>query len=217
MRWLAATISLKVSAILPSIPRWSPLMRTEKLPPRISWSAWRRSCKESGFPLVPVPPLDLRRGVEGTTGARSLMISPRQLRSSSEPRILTIKSAAQRQIKQEQLALKTQPVPHAGLSEQIHERAICSQQNIVTRGSSDMRADSSVGVRHRTIRTQSRIPNRPPGEQQDWGGRVAGLARNPPRATNSAPKFEFVKYTSRHTGPLFGARSRAGEGAPKRR
>ena len=32
MRWLAATISLKVSAILPSIPRWSPVIRTEKSP-----------------------------------------------------------------------------------------------------------------------------------------------------------------------------------------
>ncbi len=33
--WFAATISLNVSAILPSIPRWSPVIRTEKLPLRI--------------------------------------------------------------------------------------------------------------------------------------------------------------------------------------
>ena len=39
MRWLAATISLKVSAILPSMPRRSPDMRTEKSPTRIAWSA----------------------------------------------------------------------------------------------------------------------------------------------------------------------------------
>ncbi len=39
MRWLAATISLNVSAILPSMPTWSPDMRTEKSPTRTAWSA----------------------------------------------------------------------------------------------------------------------------------------------------------------------------------
>jgi len=39
IRWLAATISLKVSAILPSMPRWSPVIRTEKSPLRIACSA----------------------------------------------------------------------------------------------------------------------------------------------------------------------------------
>ena len=44
MRWLAATISLKVSATLPSIPSRSPDRRTEKSPTRTACSAVSRSC-----------------------------------------------------------------------------------------------------------------------------------------------------------------------------
>ena len=48
MRSLVATISLKVSAILPMMPTRSPAMRTEKLPTRIDCSA----CKSSVSPLA---------------------------------------------------------------------------------------------------------------------------------------------------------------------
>src|SRR5262245_29155405 len=44
MRWLAATISLKVSAILPSMPSRSPAKRTEKSPTRIACNAASSSC-----------------------------------------------------------------------------------------------------------------------------------------------------------------------------
>ena len=47
MRWLAATISLKVSAILPAMPSWSPAMRTEKSPTRIAWSAFSKSSRSA--------------------------------------------------------------------------------------------------------------------------------------------------------------------------
>ena len=43
MLWLAATISLKVSAILPAMPVRSPGSRTEKSPTRMAWSACSRS------------------------------------------------------------------------------------------------------------------------------------------------------------------------------
>ena len=46
MRWLVATISLKVSAILPMMPTRSPAMRTEKSPTRIACSA----CSSSASP-----------------------------------------------------------------------------------------------------------------------------------------------------------------------
>ena len=73
MRWLAATISLKVSAILPSMPRWSPVIRTEKSPARIACSACSRSCIGSGLPL----PAGLRLAARRSgSGARSLMVSP---------------------------------------------------------------------------------------------------------------------------------------------
>ena len=52
MRWLAATISLKVSAILPSRPSWSPAMRTEKSPTRMACKACRRSCSSDDPPLA---------------------------------------------------------------------------------------------------------------------------------------------------------------------
>jgi hypothetical protein len=39
MRWLAAAISLKVSAILPRTPSWSAYIRTEKSPTRIACKA----------------------------------------------------------------------------------------------------------------------------------------------------------------------------------
>ena len=48
MRSLVATISLKVSAILPMMPTRSPAMRTEKLPTRIDCNA----CKSSASPLA---------------------------------------------------------------------------------------------------------------------------------------------------------------------
>src|SRR4051812_15068182 len=76
MRWLAATISLKVSAILPSMPRWSPVMRTEKSPDRIACSAWSRSSSESGLPFAAGLPLGPRRSEEGVPVTRSLMLSP---------------------------------------------------------------------------------------------------------------------------------------------
>ena len=44
MRWLAATISLNVSAILPSMPSRSPAMRTEKSPTRMACNAAKSSC-----------------------------------------------------------------------------------------------------------------------------------------------------------------------------
>src|SRR6185437_11738039 len=46
MRSLAATISLNVSAILPSMPTPSPGMRTEKSPTRMACSATSRACGE---------------------------------------------------------------------------------------------------------------------------------------------------------------------------
>ena len=45
MRWLAATISLKVSAILPSMPSRSSDIRTEKSPVRIASKACSSSCE----------------------------------------------------------------------------------------------------------------------------------------------------------------------------
>ena len=54
MRWLAATISLKVSATFPMRPTWWPGIRTEKSPTRTACSACRSS-RSSGFspPLAP--------------------------------------------------------------------------------------------------------------------------------------------------------------------
>src|SRR4051812_27789670 len=77
MRWLAVTISLKVSAILPSMPRWSPVIRTEKSPDRIACSACSRSCIESGLPLTAGLRFEGRRGDDEAPGSRSLMGSPR--------------------------------------------------------------------------------------------------------------------------------------------
>ena len=50
MRSLAATISLNVSAILPSRPTWLPAIRTEKSPTRIACIAFRRSCSSGDDP-----------------------------------------------------------------------------------------------------------------------------------------------------------------------
>ena len=52
MRWLAATISLNVSAILPSMPSAAPGSRTEKSPTRIACSAASNSC---GWKPAPLP------------------------------------------------------------------------------------------------------------------------------------------------------------------
>ena len=53
MRWLVATISLKVSAILPMIPMRSPAMRTEKSPTRIACSACSSSVSPWASPFSP--------------------------------------------------------------------------------------------------------------------------------------------------------------------
>ena len=50
MRWLAATISLKVSATLPIMPTWCPAMRTEKSPTRIACNACRSSRNSDASP-----------------------------------------------------------------------------------------------------------------------------------------------------------------------
>src|SRR6185312_8523992 len=52
MRSLAATMSLKVSAILPAMPWWSADMRTEKSPERMAWRA-ESSSISSEEPLAP--------------------------------------------------------------------------------------------------------------------------------------------------------------------
>src|SRR3954453_12718101 len=75
MRWFAATISLKVSAIFPSIPRWSPVIRTEKSPLRIAWSAWSNCCEGSDLPLAYALAL-LRRRVDAAPDPTSLMEFP---------------------------------------------------------------------------------------------------------------------------------------------
>ena len=48
MRWFAAAISLKASAIFSRTPACSPVMRTEKSPVRIAWSAARQLIFEGG-------------------------------------------------------------------------------------------------------------------------------------------------------------------------
>jgi hypothetical protein len=50
MRSLAATISLKLSAILPRRPTWFPGMRTEKSPTRMACKALSRSCSSAEAP-----------------------------------------------------------------------------------------------------------------------------------------------------------------------
>src|SRR5512143_581494 len=50
MLWLALTMSLNVSAILPRIPSSSPVIRTEKSPARIARSACKRFCNSIGEP-----------------------------------------------------------------------------------------------------------------------------------------------------------------------
>ncbi len=71
MRWLAATISLKVSAILPSMPVKSPGRRTEKSPTRIACNACSRSC---GSIATPLPPLaGLVMAATGDTWRGSLL------------------------------------------------------------------------------------------------------------------------------------------------
>src|SRR5262249_9797673 len=52
MRWLAATISLKVSAILPAMPMRSLGRRTEKSPTRMAVRAWSSSCTSTVSPLT---------------------------------------------------------------------------------------------------------------------------------------------------------------------
>src|SRR5271165_5992476 len=63
-------MSLNVSAILPSIPRWSPARRTEKSPTRTACSACSRSFNSKvDLPLAPLP--GLRRAGESVWGGSS--------------------------------------------------------------------------------------------------------------------------------------------------
>src|SRR5689334_24670937 len=55
------------------MPRWSPVMRTEKSPDLIACSACKRSSSGSGCPFALGLRLELR---EGVPAARSLMASP---------------------------------------------------------------------------------------------------------------------------------------------
>jgi hypothetical protein len=57
------------------MPRWSPVIRTEKSPLRIACSAWSNSCEGSGFPFVYGLTL-ARRRLDGGAEPRSLMIFP---------------------------------------------------------------------------------------------------------------------------------------------
>ena len=51
MRWFAAAISLKVSAIFSRTPACSPVMRTEKSPVRIACSAANNSYSKGVLPF----------------------------------------------------------------------------------------------------------------------------------------------------------------------
>src|SRR6185437_16631080 len=82
IRWLEATISLKVSAILPLTPVASPGRRTEKSPMRTDCSAWRR-CRLKASPSVagvacPFPLTDATTSlIEGAVGRLSEVTSTR--------------------------------------------------------------------------------------------------------------------------------------------
>ena len=76
MRSLAATISLNVSAILPSSPVWSPGSRTEKSPIRMACNACSNSCMPNEWPFNrPLPSswtalASCRVGRDRSTGCR---------------------------------------------------------------------------------------------------------------------------------------------------
>ena len=82
MRSLAATISLKVSAILPRMPISLPGMRTEKSPTRMDCSAFRSSCNSAGEPPASCPSAGTALGdaplvLSSPTGSRfGCMVSP---------------------------------------------------------------------------------------------------------------------------------------------
>ena len=77
MRSLAATISLNVSAILPSRPTWLPAMRTEKSPTRMACSALSRLCRSAAEPPFTPPSIISATGGpgEGPFGLSSPTVS----------------------------------------------------------------------------------------------------------------------------------------------
>src|SRR5215472_13620517 len=62
MRWLALTMSLKVSAILPERPVRSPGMRTEKSPIRTACRTCNRVCRSVDDTSAPSARIDGGRG-----------------------------------------------------------------------------------------------------------------------------------------------------------
>jgi hypothetical protein len=91
---------------LPSMPMWSPVIRTEKSPARIACRACSKSCIGSEVPLAGLD-LAVRRTEGDAPGERSLMVFPRPMRASSrESQRLrchfTNRAAAHLQIKAEQ-------------------------------------------------------------------------------------------------------------------